>query len=88
MKKYVETYLEYFSYSKSDWIGCEICNATAVDIHHIDARGMGGSKEKDNIENLMALCRICHMKYGDKKKFIEILKNIHLEHIDKRSRLN
>ncbi len=27
----------------------------AVSVHHISKRGMGGSKEKDFIENLMAL---------------------------------
>jgi 5-methylcytosine-specific restriction endonuclease McrA len=31
-----------------------------VDIHHIEPRGMGGSKTLDVIENLMALCRECH----------------------------
>ena len=47
-------------YDETDWIPCEVCGAKAVDIHHIEARGMGGSKTKDVIENLMALCRSCH----------------------------
>lgn len=42
------------------FMACEKCGRRAVDIHHIDARGMGGSSEKDYIENLMALCRSCH----------------------------
>jgi hypothetical protein len=68
-------------YDESDFIPCEICKAKAVDIHHINARGMGGTGTKDTIENLMALCRICHVRYGDKKKFIEILQSIHNEMI-------
>ena len=49
-----------------------------VDIHHIDCRGMGGSKDKDKIENLMGLCRQHHLEYGDKKEHIEFLKEKHL----------
>ena len=88
MKKHVKVYLDYFNYAKSDFIACEICEATAVDIHHIECRGMGGSKELDVIDNLMAVCRSCHIKYGDKKNFKEMLKDIHLKHIIKRAKLN
>lgn len=47
-------------YDTTDFIPCEVCNAKAVDIHHINPRGMGGSKNADTLENLMALCRNCH----------------------------
>ena len=77
MKKYTQTYLIYFGYDETDFIPCEVCNKQAVDIHHIEAKGMGGSKTKDNIENIMALCRYCHMKYGDKKQYKDFLKQIH-----------
>lgn len=40
---------------------------------------MGGSKTKDFIENLMALCREDHEKYGDKVQHYEFLKQIHEE---------
>jgi 5-methylcytosine-specific restriction endonuclease McrA len=40
---------------------------------------MGGSKQKDYIENLQALCRECHLKYGDKKQYKEFLEEIHLK---------
>ena len=73
-------------YDETDWIPCEVCNRQAVDIHHIEARGMGGSEERDTIENLMALCRDCHINMGDKKQFKEHLKSIHLSHIDKMAR--
>ncbi len=61
---------------------CESCGAKAVDIHHIEARGMGGNKEADKIGNLMALCREHHIEYGDKKQYIEYLKEIHKEKLD------
>jgi hypothetical protein len=38
---------------------------------------MGGTTTKDVIENLMALCREDHLKYGDKKQHKEWLKSIH-----------
>ena len=75
------TYFNHFGYDISDFIPCEVCGKTAVDIHHIEARGIGGSKEADNIENLMALCREDHLKYGDKKQHKEWLKDIHQERL-------
>jgi 5-methylcytosine-specific restriction endonuclease McrA len=38
---------------------------------------MGGSKSKDFIDNLQALCRGCHHEYGDKVQHYEFLKKIH-----------
>jgi 5-methylcytosine-specific restriction endonuclease McrA len=76
MKNHTKVYFKHFGYDVSDFIPCEICNAKAVDIHHIDARGMGGS-EKDDINNLMALCRNCHIKFGDIKEKKEWLRDIH-----------
>ena len=72
-----------FGYDITDYIPCEVCNNTAVDIHHIDCRGMGGSSTKDDINNLMALCRKCHVLYGDIKKYTEFLKSVHNKHLKK-----
>ena len=69
-------------YKKTDFIPCEVCGSQAVDIHHIEARGMGGSDDEDYIENLMGLCRDCHVKYGDRKQYIQMLKDIHYKFID------
>ena len=77
MKKHTRVYLNYFGYGADSFIPCEVCGNRAVDIHHIECRGMGGSDEKDKIENLMALCREDHIKYGDKKQHIEFLITIH-----------
>lgn len=81
MKRHTKIYFNYFGYGEQDFIPCEICGKRAVDVAHIDARGMGGnpSGDKDVIENLMGKCRVCHDKYGDKEQFMEWLKNLHLE---------
>jgi hypothetical protein len=63
-------------------MACELCGGRMVDIHHIDCRGMGGSKDKDKIENLMGLCREHHLQYGDKKQYIEFLKEKHYEFME------
>jgi len=76
MKLHTKIYLSHFNYSIADFIPCEVCGNKAVDIHHIECRGMGGS-HKDTIENLQALCRDCHIKYGDKKQFKQFLIKIH-----------
>lgn len=79
MKNHVKVYLEAFypDWTNDQYFPCEICSRPAVDIHHIEARGMGGSKERDVPENLMGLCRRDHEKYGDKKQFKEYLKEVH-----------
>ena len=73
MKPYQKTYFTYFGYDETDKPMCEVCGKIAQDLHHIKARGMGGSKFRDNIENIMALCRPCHEFYGDKKQHMDFL---------------
>lgn len=83
MKKHTEIYMDYFGYDKTDFIPCEVCESQSVDIHHIKPRGMGGSKTKDVIENLQALCRPCHIKFGDKKHHMDFLIITHQLKINK-----
>lgn len=83
MKKHTKIYLDYFGYGIEDFIPCESCGAKAVDIHHIEARGMGGNKNADTIENLMALCRQCHVVMGDTKTHMQYLKDTHRQKINK-----
>jgi hypothetical protein len=77
MRNHTKVYLKYFGYSGEDFIPCEVCGKKAVDIHHIEARGMGGTNKADAIENLMGLCREHHLQYGDKKQYMEFLKDLH-----------
>jgi 5-methylcytosine-specific restriction endonuclease McrA len=81
MRKHTQIYLQGMGYKTTDFVPCEVCEAQAVDVHHIEARGMGGNKKADVIENLMGLCRECHIKYGDKKQYKDFLKEIHLKNI-------
>ena len=86
MKKHTKIYHDKLGYYPGEFIPCEVCESKAVDIHHIDARGMGGSNEKDFIMNLQALCRECHLKFGDKKGYREFLIQIHVETVARRTK--
>ena len=87
MIKYKQIYLKGMRYDVSDFIPCEVCGAKAVDIHHIHRRGIGGSKTADVLENLMAVCRLCHDKYGDRPQYKEWLYDLHVKAVNKRKRL-
>lgn len=60
MTPHKELYLTFHDYAEGDYVPCVMCGKEGVDIHHISARGIGGSRCKDYPENLAALCRICH----------------------------
>lgn len=78
MKRHVRVYLEAAGLREGDYVECESCGAEAVDVHHIENRGMGGSKTKDTPENLMALCRTCHdMAHRYPAKMKPMLKRQH-----------
>lgn len=71
MKKHTKVWLKsrgWWMIDEDEFILCEWCEMKgAVDVHHIDPRGMGGSKEKDTPENLIALCRSCHDRAESKE---------------------
>lgn len=78
MKKHTKIYYQFFDYGLQDFVPCEISGLKAVDIHHIHARGMGGSKkDKNDIQNLMAVTRIVHVVFGDKSDYMEFLEKAH-----------
>jgi len=79
--------MDFLGYHAGDRILSEISGEVAVEIHHIVCKGMGGSKTKDNIENLMAVTREEHDKYGDRKQFMEYLKKIHFKFMKEYGRL-
>jgi 5-methylcytosine-specific restriction endonuclease McrA len=72
-----------FGFSIADFVPCEVCGNRAVDIHHIENRKMGGDPQgnKDVIDNLQALCRNCHLEYGDVPELKEKLKQIHIAYM-------
>lgn len=79
MRSYTLIYLKYFDLPphSDTFIACEICGKRSNDIHHLERRGMGGSKTKDHIENLMALCRDHHLMCEADPVFNETAKEIH-----------
>ena len=79
MQLHTKIYFDFFGYDISDFVPCEMCGTRATDIHHIEARGMGGDPQgkKDVIENLMALCRSCHDHYGDRAEYMDMLTVAH-----------
>ncbi|QDP49407.1 MAG: hypothetical protein Tp164SUR323001_29 [Prokaryotic dsDNA virus sp.] len=83
MKNHTKVYMTFFYLDESDFIGCEMCGSEATDIHHILRRGIGGSKCKDYIENLSALCRDCHNMAETNKEFNVYVRIRHLELINK-----
>ena len=81
MKPYVKTYINALGLDPSEPIYSELSGNVANDIHHIEARGMGGTSnpERNSIFNLMALTRDEHEKYGDRKQYKQFLKVKHME---------
>jgi predicted restriction endonuclease len=66
MTKHCQIYCDYFDYKVQSEIMCEACGAPANDIHHIHGRG----KDKDVIENLIALCRKHHEMAHASKNYV------------------
>lgn len=85
MKDYKKLFSKYWSVSPDDTLLCWNCNqAVAVDIHHIEQKGMGGvSKNRLNrIDNLFAVCRKCHSLAHKNKSVNEGFKKILKEKIE------
>ena len=84
MEPHTKIYMDALGYDITDFIPSEISGTIATDIHHIDCKGMGGNplKDKDRIENLQAVTREEHLKYGDKKKYMKFLYSKHFQFLD------
>lgn len=86
MKKHTKIYCDYFGIGEQDYVSCEWCGCRrAVDIHHIEPKKRGGSKDKDYIENLMGLCRECHIEAEAKRISKEELTKVHLKRVKQKS---
>lgn len=90
MQKHTKIYFVYFDidYDTStgyhDYIDCEVCKGQAVDIHHIIFKSQGG---KDEINNLIALCRSCHNMAHSRTLSGEHLQEIHNKHVLQHTKL-
>ena len=84
MKKHTQIYMKSLGYDITDFIPCEITGQRSNDIHHIDCRGMGGNPkgDKDRIENLQAITREAHIKYGDKREHMKFLYSKHFQFLE------
>ena len=76
MKPYIKTYHDYFGFTLGAFVPCESCGGEAVEIHHLKPKSLDKSLE-NAIENLIALCRICHDKAHSNAGFNAELKEIH-----------
>ena len=83
MKKHTKIYMQFFDYGEQDFVMCEMCQQDrAVDIHHLERQSKFGSKkEKDYIENLMGMCRECHLKAESDSAFNMFCRIKHLENV-------
>ena len=82
MKKHTGIYMKYFNFGEQDFIPCEVCSAQAVDVHHIEFKSRRG---KDEINNLIGLCRKCHDRAHGKDQEVffgeEYLKEQHYNYL-------
>ena len=69
--------MQFFGYDIASDAICEICETPCGPPHHINARGMGGSKQRDNIENLIGLCHRCHIDAEAHENSKEYLRQVH-----------
>lgn len=70
--------MQFFNYGEQDFIPCEMCGDRAVDIHHIEKRN---KTKNDFIENLIGLCRDCHIKAESESCFNMFCRIQHLENV-------
>lgn len=77
MKQHIKNFYKHYNLAPDEWFGCQVCNATAVDVHHIVFKSQGGS---DDVSNLCFLCRSCHSKahklaspYLEKEELLKIV---------------
>ena len=79
MSKHLRIYDKFFDIDVHNPRRCELTGGRRpkVEVHHIDARGMGGNKKKDNIENCMALISTAHNYFGDKVQYKDWLRENH-----------
>ena len=79
LKNNKKLFSDYWGYCESDIPLCGGCfKEPAVDIHHLDQKGMGGVKYNrlNRIDNLFPVCRSCHTIAHKNKSINEKWKNV------------
>ena len=72
--------MQFFDYGEQDFIPCEMCGSKATDIHHIERRTRN-KVTNDFVENLVGLCRDCHVKAESDTMFNMFCRIQHLENV-------
>jgi|TARA_R100000781_G_scaffold89665_2_gene55218 hypothetical protein len=80
MQKHTKVYMQFFDYGEQDFIPCEMCGSKATDIHHIERRTRN-KVTNDFVENLVGLCRDCHIKAESDTMFNMFCRIQHLENV-------
>ena len=80
MQKHTKVYMQFFDYGEQDFIPCEMCGSKATDIHHIERRTRN-KVTNDFVENLVGLCRDCHVKAESDTMFNMFCRIQHLENV-------
>ena len=80
MKSHTKVYMQFFDYGEQDFIPCEMCGSKATDIHHIERRTRN-KVTNDFVENLVGLCRDCHIKAESDTMFNMFCRIQHLENV-------
>ena len=79
MQHHTKVYFNFFNYAEGDTIACEMeCGSRAVDIHHLERRN---KTKNDFIENLIGVCRDCHIKAESDSCFNMYCRIKHLENV-------
>ena len=78
MQNHTKVYMNFFGHGEQSFIPCEMCGSRAVDIHHIEKRN---KTKNDYIENLIALCRDCHINAESDTSFNSYCRIQHLENV-------
>jgi len=78
--------MKHWGYSPGDFMPCEWCGGTMVDVHHLTPRSLSKKADVNKIDNLAGVCRICHDKAHASKAFNEELRAKHIKKIKEDSR--
>jgi hypothetical protein len=67
---YKKNFLKHYKIGIHEYVACAVCGGQAIELHHIIKRSSLGS---DEVENLLPVCRSCHMdcearKYSEEEQ--------------------